>query len=65
MGIALVPAAVSPVANTLGGQGWRQEAELGAALVLSGPSAWSGRPARRTPGCGPTSWSGSARPCSC
>ena len=28
-------AAVSPVANTLGGQGWRQAGELGAALLLS------------------------------
>ena len=36
MSIALVPTAVSPVANTLGGQGWRQAAELGVALVLSG-----------------------------
>jgi putative Mg2+ transporter-C (MgtC) family protein len=36
MSIALVPAAVSPVANTLGGQGWRQAAELGVALLLSG-----------------------------
>ncbi len=36
MGIALVPAAVAPVANTLGGQGWRQTAELGMALLLSG-----------------------------
>ena len=27
--------AVSPVANTLGGQGWRQAGELGAALLLS------------------------------
>jgi putative Mg2+ transporter-C (MgtC) family protein len=35
MDIALVPAAVSPAANTLGGQGWRQAAELGVALVLS------------------------------
>ena len=35
MDIASVPAAVSPAANTLGGQGWRQAAELGAALVLS------------------------------
>jgi putative Mg2+ transporter-C (MgtC) family protein len=36
MSIVLVPAAVSPVANTLGGQGWRQAGELGVALVLSG-----------------------------
>jgi uncharacterized membrane protein YhiD involved in acid resistance len=36
MGIVLVPAAVSPVANTLGGQGWRQAGELGVALLLSG-----------------------------
>ena len=35
MSIALVPAAVSPAANTLGGQGWLQAAELGVALVLS------------------------------
>ena len=28
-------AAVSPVANTLGGQGWRQAGGLGAALPLS------------------------------
>jgi putative Mg2+ transporter-C (MgtC) family protein len=36
MSIALIPAAVSPVANTLGGQGWRQAGELGVALLLSG-----------------------------
>jgi len=36
MSMALMPAAVSPVANTLGGQGWRQAGELGVALVLSG-----------------------------
>ena len=36
MSIALVPAAVSPAANTLGGQGWRQAGELGVALLLSG-----------------------------
>jgi len=36
MNIALVQAAVSPAANTLGGQGWRQAGELGAALLLSG-----------------------------
>jgi putative Mg2+ transporter-C (MgtC) family protein len=35
MSIALVPAAVSPAANTLVGQGWHQAAELGVALVLS------------------------------
>ncbi len=35
MTIALVPAAVSPAANTLLGQGWRQAADLGVALVLS------------------------------
>jgi len=28
-------AAVSPAANTLGGQGWRQAGELGLALLLS------------------------------
>jgi putative Mg2+ transporter-C (MgtC) family protein len=33
--IASVPAAVSPAANTLGGQGWHQAADLGVALVLS------------------------------
>jgi putative Mg2+ transporter-C (MgtC) family protein len=31
----LTQAALSPVANTLGGQGWRQAGELGAALLLS------------------------------
>jgi putative Mg2+ transporter-C (MgtC) family protein len=36
MNIALVQAAVSPAANTLGGQGWRQAGELGVALLLSG-----------------------------
>jgi hypothetical protein len=36
MGIVLAPAAVSPVANTLGGQGWRQAGELGVELLLSG-----------------------------
>jgi putative Mg2+ transporter-C (MgtC) family protein len=36
MSIVLVPAAVSPVVNTLGGQGWRQTGELGVALLLSG-----------------------------
>jgi putative Mg2+ transporter-C (MgtC) family protein len=36
MNIAIVQAAVSPAANTLGGQGWRQAGELGAALLLSG-----------------------------
>src|SRR5947209_5133155 len=36
MDIALVPAAVSPVANTLGGQGWHQAGELAVALVLPG-----------------------------
>ena len=35
MDIASVPAAVSPAANTLVGQGWRQAADLGVALVLS------------------------------
>ena len=35
MSIASIPAAVSPAANTLGGQGWLQAAELGVALVLS------------------------------
>ena len=35
MDIASVPAAVSPAANTLVGQGWRQAAGLGVALVLS------------------------------
>ena len=36
MNIAIVQAAVSPAANTLGGQGWRQAGELGVALLLSG-----------------------------
>jgi putative Mg2+ transporter-C (MgtC) family protein len=36
MSIVLVPAAVSPAANTLGGQGWRKAGELGVALLLSG-----------------------------
>jgi putative Mg2+ transporter-C (MgtC) family protein len=37
MQIALAgAAAVSPVANTLNGEGWRQAAELGVALLLSG-----------------------------
>jgi putative Mg2+ transporter-C (MgtC) family protein len=36
MSIASVPAAIAPVANTLGGQGWRQAGELGLALLLSG-----------------------------
>ena len=31
----LVQAAVSPAANTLNGEGWRQAAELGVALLLS------------------------------
>ena len=35
MHIASVLAAVSPAANTLVGQGWRQAADLGVALVLS------------------------------
>ena len=35
MDIASIPAAVSPAANTLGGQGWHQAADLGVALVLS------------------------------
>lgn len=35
MNIVLVQAAVSPAANTLGGQGWRQAGELATALVLS------------------------------
>jgi hypothetical protein len=39
MGIVLVPAAVSPVANTLGGQGWRQAGELGVALTAAVGSA--------------------------
>ena len=36
MNIVLVQAAVSPAANTLDGQGWRQAGELGVALLLSG-----------------------------
>jgi putative Mg2+ transporter-C (MgtC) family protein len=36
MNIALVQAAISPAANTLSGQGWRQASELGVALLLSG-----------------------------
>jgi putative Mg2+ transporter-C (MgtC) family protein len=36
MNIVMVQAAVSPAANTLGGQGWRQAGELGVALLLSG-----------------------------
>jgi putative Mg2+ transporter-C (MgtC) family protein len=32
----LVQAAVSPAVNTIGGQGWRQAGELGAALLLAG-----------------------------
>lgn len=35
MNSALVQAAVSPAANTLSGQGWRQAGELGVALLLS------------------------------
>src|SRR5580693_7978049 len=35
MGIDVVQTAVSPALNTLGGEGWRQAAELGLALVLS------------------------------
>jgi putative Mg2+ transporter-C (MgtC) family protein len=35
MNTVVAQAAVSPVANTLGGQGWRQAGELGAALLLS------------------------------
>jgi putative Mg2+ transporter-C (MgtC) family protein len=35
MNIVLARAAVSPVANTLNGQGWHQAAELGVALLLS------------------------------
>jgi putative Mg2+ transporter-C (MgtC) family protein len=35
MSIALAQAAVSPAANTLSGQGWRQVGELGLALLLS------------------------------
>ena len=51
MNIPLVQA-VSPAANTLGGQGWRQAGELEFALLLSGAIGWSGRSARRTPACG-------------
>jgi putative Mg2+ transporter-C (MgtC) family protein len=36
MNIVVVQAAVSPAANTLNGQGWRQAGELGLALLLSG-----------------------------
>jgi putative Mg2+ transporter-C (MgtC) family protein len=36
MNIVMVQAAVSPAANTLGGQGWRQAGEIGVALLLSG-----------------------------
>jgi len=36
MGIVTMQAAVSPAANTLGGQGWRQAGELGMALLLAG-----------------------------
>lgn len=36
MDIAMAQAVVSPAANTLGGQGWRQAGELGVALLLSG-----------------------------
>jgi putative Mg2+ transporter-C (MgtC) family protein len=35
MNIVLAQAAVSPAANTLDGEGWRQAAELGVALLLS------------------------------
>jgi putative Mg2+ transporter-C (MgtC) family protein len=35
MNIVLAQAAVSPAANTLGGQGWRQAGELGLGLLLS------------------------------
>jgi putative Mg2+ transporter-C (MgtC) family protein len=35
MGIVLAGAAVSPAANTLSGEGWRQAGELGLALLLS------------------------------
>lgn len=35
MGIVPDGPAVSPVANTLGGEGWRQAGELGLALLLS------------------------------
>ena len=36
MSSVLVQAAVSPAVNTIGGQGWRQAGELGAALLLAG-----------------------------
>ena len=36
MSAVLVQAAVSPTVNTIGGQGWRQAGELGAALLLAG-----------------------------
>ena len=35
MNIVLAQAAVSPAANTLNGQGWRQFGGLGLALLLS------------------------------
>jgi putative Mg2+ transporter-C (MgtC) family protein len=35
MGIVLAGSVISPAANTLGGQGWRQAGELGLALLLS------------------------------
>jgi putative Mg2+ transporter-C (MgtC) family protein len=35
MNIVVAQAAVSPIANTLNGQGWHQAAELGVALLLS------------------------------
>src|SRR5580658_7387261 len=35
MGIVMVGSVISPAANTLSGEGWRQAGELGLALLLS------------------------------
>ncbi|MGH3170295.1 MAG: hypothetical protein ACRDN0_30985 [Trebonia sp.] len=59
-------ALAATVVHQLNGEGWRQAAELGLALVLSAAiGVESGRSGRRTRACAPTRSSASARPCSC
>lgn len=65
MGIVLAGAAVSPAANTLSGEGWRQAGELGLALLLSAAIGLEREIRQRTRACGRTCWWASARRCSC